>query len=150
MPQQGGINAPYTRLRGPLLVGQSSDFGVAAVNGGSSAPLISFWNASEHGIYVVSSAETRWVSAGTPMIFTSAGLKIGSTSFQTAGAATNFLIIPQTTASMSSGTAPTNAAAGAALMFEHGNSTGTGRLWIYSSISGWMGTTGMIFTTTTT
>ena len=150
MGQQGGANAPYTRFRGPLLVGQSSDFGIAAINGGSTAPLISFWNASEHGFYVTSTAETRYISAGAPVIFTSAGMKVGSTSLQTAAAATNFLIIPQTTASMSSGTAPTNTAAGAALMFEHGNSTGTGRLWVYSTLSGWMATTAMNFSTTST
>lgn len=79
MPQQGGINAPYTRLRGPVLVGQSSDFGVAAVNGGSTAPLVSFWNASEFGYYVSASGNVRFTAPGGDLIvYTSASVQLNA------------------------------------------------------------------------
>ena len=150
MGQQGGANAPYTRFRGPLLVGQSSDFGIAAVNGGSTAPLISFWNASEHGFYVASTAETRYVtpSAKPAMILTSGALKVGSTATYAAASDGPLLVIPQSTASGSTGhVAATNTDGGVAVIFEHSSgSTGSGNFAIYSSAAGgWMRSTAFVY-----
>lgn len=152
MPQQGGTNAPYTRLRGPVLVGQSSDFGVAAVNGGSTAPLISFWNASEFGYYAVSSAQVNFAApGGAQLVHTSAAFRSGSTAgatnppsfawastaFLSTAAVSGYLYIPQTTYAMSSssgtssGPTPTAINTGAALVFDSARS----KLSVFSTVA---------------
>ena len=174
MPQQGGLNAPYTRFRGPVLVGQSSDFGVAAVNGGSTAPLISFWNASEFGFYVTSTAQVDFaVPGGSIMTFTSsgmvmpaaaggsqalavnaAGVRLGTTALMTTANSDTLphAIIPVTTGILSSGDLPTSLGGGAALVWAI--STGNvnhGKLWVYTTVStGWMASTTPFFTSTST
>lgn len=153
MPQQGGINAPYTRFRGPVLVGQSSDFGIAAVNGGSTAPLISFWNASEFGYYVTSTAEIRFAAAAARHhSITSGAFRIGTTAPYTTLASGPLLVIPCSTATLSSGTLPLSAdlQGGAALVFNVSSDAVGGRLWVYTTYStGWMATTDVWKTTTT-
>ena len=165
MAQQGGSNAPYTRLRGPLLVGQSSDFGVAAVNGGSTAPLVSFWNASEFGYFVGSSSTISMTAPGgsiwnytsqqSQMVSTAHNVCVASTQVgaMTPSLALGHLIIPCSTQIMSSGTVPTNLNGGAAIVFmisSVGSTSGLGRLWVCTSDIGWMGTTAGLFTSTTT
>ena len=154
MGQQGGINAPYTRFRGPVLVGQSSDFGIAAVNGGSTAPLISFWNASEHGFYVASSAEVRFAAAGHVMAITSGAVRVGTTDIYTAAGGKPYLVIPRTTGIMSSGTLPLSAdlQGGAAFVWAASSaSDNLGKLWVYTTAStGWMASTTPFYTTTAT
>ena len=164
MPQQGGINAPYTRLRGPLLVGQSSDFSIAAVNGGSTAPLLSFWNASEHGFFVNSSASvTQTVPGGSYMTYTSALAQMVSTGmsfslastqagFLTTAATVGYLIIPQSTGIMSSGATPSNLNGGVALVWANSSGGGSvGKLWAYSTVStGWMASTAPFWSSTST
>jgi len=151
--QQGGINAPYTRFRGPILVGHSSDFGIAAVNGGSTAPLISYWNASEIGTYVVSSGEVRGVAATVPIYsMTSGAFRAGTTAVVTTSGNVPYFVLPVATASLSSGALPASAdlQGGVAVVYEVG-ATGNGRLWFYTTVStGWAGSTGARFTTTST
>ena len=145
MPQQGGINAPYTRFRGPLLIGQSSDFGVAAVNGGSTAPLISFWNASEHGFYVTSTAITNFVTPGaaSALILTSAGTGVGCSGLQSTAAVTMGLYISQSSGALftssGGGAAPAAVGVGAYLVFDNSRN----KLCIYSTQTGWLGTAPM-------
>ena len=164
MPQQGGINAPYTRFRGPVLVGQSSDFGIAAVNGSSTAPLISFWNASEFGYFAQSSSNVRFSAPGgqvwsytsqqSKVISTAHNVNIASTEFgqMTAASALGHLVIPLSTATMSSGTVPTNLNGGAAIVFQissAGSTAGLGKLWFCTSDVGWQTSTN-IYTSTST
>lgn len=154
MGQQGGINAPYTRFRGPVLVGQSSDFGTATVNGGSTAPLISYWNASEHGLYVVSSAEVRVAAVGHVMSLTSGAVRIGTTAIGTSTGEIPYLVIPRSTGIMSSGTLPLAAdlQGGCALIFAVSSaSDNLGKLWAFTSAStGWMASTTPFWSSTST
>ena len=158
MPQQGGINAPYTRFRGPVLVGQSSDFGNAAINGGSTAPLISYWNAPEFGMFVESSSKvTMAVAGGSALAYTSQQVQLVSTVMNVSIASTQVgqmtsttalghLIIPLSTATMSSGTVPTNLNGGAAIVFQissAGSTAGLGKLWFCTSANGWQASTGV-------
>lgn len=164
MPQQGGANAPYTRFRGPVLVGQSSDFGIAAVNGSSTAPLISFWNASEFGFSVASSSQVRFSAAGgsiwaytsqqTRLMSSAQNVSIASTEAGrlTSTSVLGHFIIPVSTATLSSGSIPTNLNGGAAIVFmisSAGSTAGLGKLWLCTSDVGWQATTGL-FTSTST
>lgn len=159
MPQQGGTDAPYTRLRGPLLVGQSSEFGNDAVNGGSTAPLLSFWNASEFGYYVVSSARANFaIPGGAGVTYTSAfvgsastagatnplSFVWASTAFLSTSATEGYLYIPTTTYAMSSssgtssGPTPTVRNTGAALVFD----TARSKLSVFSTVGNqWLSVT---------
>jgi hypothetical protein len=73
-----------TRFRGPLLVGAPAEMSISAVNGSSTEPLISFYNAPEFGYYVVSSASVALVAPGGGAIQTHTSAQ----SVLTAGAVT--------------------------------------------------------------
>ena len=88
-----------------------------------------------------------YTSALTQMVSTAASFSVAN-ALLTTGATVGHLIIPQSTGSFSSGTAPTGLNGGAALVFA-ANSTSGGRLWVYSSLVGWMAST-LNFSTTST
>ena len=155
MAQQGGINAPYTRFRGPVLVGQSSDFGTAAINGTSTAPLISFWNASEFGFYVTSTAQVNFAGGGIKLGgYSTDFVQFGTTQTLTTAlsASVSYLVIPKTTGILSSGLIPASLNGGVALVWAESSANGSlGKLWAYTTDStGWMSSTTAFWSSTST
>lgn len=135
-----------THITGPFLVGKTSEFGQDAVNGSSTAPLVSFATAPEFGLYVTSTARINTVVPGGihMEVLTTAGLAVGSTGLLSTGGVTRALYIPQTTGaimtSSGGGTAPTALVLGAALVYDSGRN----KLCVYSTVTGaWMGTAPM-------
>ena len=154
-------NKAATRFRGPLLVGAPAEMSLAAVNGVSTEPLVSFYNAPEFGFYVVSSAEVRLTTPGvadSPVIITSGAFHVGSTLRYTAASSGMLLVIPFSSATMSSGTVPADLRGGVGLV-AHESSAGSTeriRLWLVSSAIGWCGLVstaggaGLFFSSTST
>ena len=164
MPTPGHVlnpNKPATRFRGPLLVGAPAEMSQAAVNGVSTEPLISFWNAPEFGMYVNSSAQVRITTPGaadSPVIITSGAFHVGSTLRYTAASSGMLLVIPFSSATMSSGTIPADLNGGVGIVAHESSAGSTQRLqlWLVSSAIGWMtlvstaGGAGLFFSSTST
>lgn len=146
-------NKAATRFRGPLLVGAPAEMSMAAVNGESTEPLVSFYNAPEFGYYAVSSAQVRFAAVGMVCAITSGAMRVGTTAFYAATGGQPHLVIPVSTATLSSGTLPLSAdiQGGAALVYMmSSDGAATGKIWVYTTAStGWMASTGL-FTTTST
>lgn len=133
-----------THITGPLLVGKSSEFGQDAINGSSTAPLVSFDKAQNFGYYVVSSAEVRFTATRITNAYTSGGMKIGTTGLESTTPVGPMLYIPQTTGSVvtSSGSSagPVALNSGAALLYDAGRK----KLCIFSTLtSEWVTTAAM-------
>lgn len=147
-------NKAATRFRGPLLVGAQAEMSLAAVNGGSTEPLVSYWNAPEHGFYVNSSAEVRLAAVGHVAAFTSGAIRIGTTGFYSATGGQPHLVIPVSTGILSSGTLPLSAdlQGGCALIWAVSSASGSvGKLWAYTTEStGWMASTTPFWSSTST
>ena len=156
MPTPGHVlnpNKPATRFRGPLLVGAPAEMSQSAVNGVSTEPLISFWNAPEFGYLVDSSSQVTFTGPGPQqlMVFTSQLVRSGSTAgatnpasfvwastaFLSTAAVSGYVYIPQTTYQMSSssgtssGPTPTAVGIGAALAYN----TATNKLQVFSTVN---------------
>ena len=153
-------NKAATRLRGPVLYGAPAILGEGAVNGESSEPLTSFWNAPEFGYYVNSSAQVTFTGPGPQqlIVYTSQLVRSGSTAgatnpasfawastaFLSTAAVSGYIYVPQTTYAMSSsggtssGPTPTAINTGAALVFD----SARGKLSIFSTVGNqWLSVT---------
>ena len=169
-------NKAATRFRGPMLYGAPAILGEGAVNGESTEPLVSFWNAPEFGYYVGSSASVTMAGpGGDMMVYTSAQVTIApagvtttslvltsdyvrcasSAVLTTANAdARPYIVIPVSTGNMSSADTPASLGGGCALVWAQSTvDPGTaGVLWAYTTAStGWMtSTSGAAWTSTST
>ena len=146
-------NRAATRFRGPMVFGAPSILGEGAVNGASTEPLISFWNAPEFGYFVNSSSQVTFSAPGPQqlVVYTSQLVRSGSTAgatnpasfawastaFLSTAAVSGYLYIPQTTYQMSSsggtssGPTPTAVNTGAAIAYN----SATNKLQVFSTVN---------------
>lgn len=150
-------NKAATRFRGPLLVGAPAEMSIAAVNGSSTEPLVSFYNAPEFGYTVnTSSKVTMYGPGGVQLaVYTTDYVMVGGSSsiLTTATADTiPYLIIPQTTQTFSSADKPADLNGGVALVWMRSSASDVlGKLWAYTTAStGWMSSTTPLWSSTST
>ena len=159
MPTPGHVlnpNKPATRFRGPLLVGAPAEMSQSAVNGVSTEPLISFWNAPEFGFIVNSSSKVQFYGVGAQLLaMTTDYVMVGGSSAMLTTATADtipYLVIPQTTGILSSGDMPASLNGGVALVWARSSASDIlGKLWAYSTSStGWMASTTPFWSSTST